>query len=182
MTTVHPKDKANFLSKVLLWWIVDLLWRGNNSPLNQEDLDPVREDDSAAGQTKRLEIIWNNEIRRANERGKKPKLWKAMIKYFTLKEYAFVAFLMLFNVFGSTVCLYSVTKLMEAIGSNFDHGTKSPNQYLVYIAGMLAGSFCETLSSQHSCLLLPLLGIRARAALVGFIYKKVRLTLFRKNH
>ena len=172
---VHPKDRANIVSRVLLWWIVGLLWKGRKKPLNQEDLDPVRGDDSAARHTKRLEEIWKNEKIAARQQKKKPKLWKAMIKYFTWQEHALVNFLMLFNVFGNAVFFYSVTNLMKAIGSNFEQGTHSPKEYLIFVGGMLLGSFCEVLGSQHSCLLLPVLGIRARAALVGLIYKKVRL-------
>jgi hypothetical protein len=171
---VHPKDRANIISRVLLWWIVDLLWRGNKNPLNQEDLDPVREDDSAAHQTKRLEEIWNNEKISARQKNRKPKLWKAMIKYFTWQEHVHVNFLMLLNVFGTGMYYYSVTNLMRAIGSNLEQGTHSPNEYLIFIGGMTIGSFCEVLGSQHSCLILPMLGIKARAALVGLIYKKVR--------
>ena len=171
----HPKDKASIISRLLLWWIVDLLWRGNKNPLNQEDLDPVRKEDCAARQTKRLEEIWNNEKISAKSQNKKPKLWKALIKYFTWQEHALVNFLMLFNVFGNAVFFYSVTNLMKAIGSNFEGGTHSPNEYVIFVGGMLIGSFCEVLGSQHSCLLLPVLGIRARAALVGLIYKKVSI-------
>lgn len=174
MNKVHPKDKANIISRVLLWWIVDLLRRGSKTPLNQEDLDPVREDDCAARHTKRLDEIWQNERNSARQQRKKPKLWKAMIKYFTWQEHALVNFLMLFNVFGNAVFFFSVTNLMKAIGSNFEGGTHSPDEYLIFILGMMVGSFCEVLGSQHSCLYLPVLGIRARAALVGLIYKKVR--------
>ena len=169
----HPKDRANIISRILLCWIVELLRRGNKKPLNQEDLDPVREEDCAARQTKRLEEIWNHEKTSAKQRNKKPKLWKAMVKFFTWEEHAFVIFLMLFNVFGNAVFFYSVTNLMKAIGSNFEKGTHSPNEYLIFIGGMMIGSFCEVLGSQHSCLYLPVLGIKARAALVGLIFKKV---------
>ncbi|CAB4002045.1 multidrug resistance-associated 4-like [Paramuricea clavata] len=170
---VHRKDRANIISRVLLWWIVDLLWRGYKNPLNQEYLDPVREGASAAHQTKRLEGIWNNEKISARQQNKKPKLWKAMIKYFTWQEHALVNCLMLLNVFGTGIYFYSVTNLIKAIGSNLEQGTHSPNEYLIFIGFMMIGSSCEVLGSQHSCLLLPMLGIKARAALVGLIYKKV---------
>ena len=97
-----------------------------------------------------------------------------MIKYFTWQEHVHVNFLMLLNVFGTGMYYYSVTNLMRAIGSNLEQGTHSPNEYLIFIGGMMIGSLCATLGSEHSCLLLPILGIKARAALVGLIYKKVR--------
>jgi hypothetical protein len=121
-----------------------------------------------------LEEIWNNEKISARQKNRKPKLWKAMIKYFTWQEHVHVNFLMLLNVFGTGMYYYSVTNLMRAIGSNLEQGTHSPNEYLIFIGGMTIGSFCEVLGSQHSCLILPMLGIKARAALVGLIYKKVR--------
>jgi hypothetical protein len=171
----HPKDKASIISRVLLWWIVDLLWRGNKNPLNQEDLDPVRKEDCAARQTKRLEEIWNNEKISAKCQNKKPKLWKALLKFFTWQECALLIFLILLSVFSDGLFFYSITSLMEAIG-NFEEDTHSPNHYVIFVWGMIIGSVGEVLTCQHVYLLSPMLGIKARAALIGLIYKKVSCT------
>ena len=172
-TKAHPKDGANFVSRIFLYWIVNLLWRGSKNPLNHADLDPVREVDCASRCTKRLENVWQNEIFSARQKKSKPKLWKAMLKYFTLQEYAFGVFLTVFNAIGNAVFLYSTINLMKVFG-DFEKGTHSPEENVIYIWGMIVGMLIETLGSQHFCLLMPLLGIRARAALVGVIYKKVR--------
>jgi hypothetical protein len=154
------------------------LWRGNKSPLDHEDLDPVREEDCASRRTKRLEEIWNNEKIAAKCQKNPPKLWKALIKYFTLQEHALVVFSILFNVFGDVLLLYSITSLMKAVSTDFEQGAHSPNEYVIFVWGMVIGSFCEVISSQHSRLLSTLLGIRAKAALVGLIYKKVSSILY----
>jgi hypothetical protein len=167
------KDKATFVSKATLWWIVNLLWRGNLKPLNHDDLDPVREEDLAHYRTKQFEKIWRNEKISANKKNTKPKLWNAMLKYFTWKEYAFLSFTCFLAVSGNTLYRYSVLKLIYALKISVDHGLQSRNQYLVNVWGIIIGNLLENFGIRHFNLITPTLGIKSRAAVVNLIYQKV---------
>ena len=172
---VHRKDKANFISKVTLWWIVDLLLRGRVKPINQDDLDPVREEDRSEYRTELLENIWRNEKISANQAKRKPKLWKAMLKYFSWKEYGFLSFLCFVIMAGNILCRYSVLKLIYTLRSSTEHDLQSRNQCLVNVWGVIVGYLLTNFGTRHFNMITPSLGIKSRAALVGLIYKKVSI-------
>jgi hypothetical protein len=50
----HPQDEANFVSRLFLWWITPLLWKGWRHPLQQDDLHPVRDEDQSCKLTEHL--------------------------------------------------------------------------------------------------------------------------------
>ncbi len=51
----HPEEEASFVSRLMLWWIIPLLWKGWRRPLQQEDLHQVRNKDQSSKFTERLE-------------------------------------------------------------------------------------------------------------------------------
>ena len=173
----HPQAETNFISKLTLWWIVDLLWRGNKNPLNFEDLYPVKEEDRVEHHTKRLEKIWGDEKTLANKKQRKLKLWKTMLRYITWKEYGILLFCCCSTILGSIFLRYFVLKLMEALNGNFANDTRSENVYFLYVWGMIISFLVERFGIRHFNLMTPTLGIRFRAAVLGLIYQKVRLTL-----
>ena len=170
---VLRKDKANFLSKLTLWWIVDLLWRGRLKPINQNDLDPVREEDRSEYRTELLEKTWRNEKISANQARRKPKLWKAMLKCFSWKEYGLLSLTCFSSISGNILYRYSTLKLIYSVLSITAHDLQSRNQYLVNVWGMIIGSILTNFGIRHFNLITPILGIKSRAAVVGMIYKKV---------
>jgi ATP-binding cassette subfamily C (CFTR/MRP) protein 4 len=172
-TKVHRKDKANFISKLTLWWIVDLLWRGRLKPINQDDLDPVREEDRSEFRTELLEKTWRNEKISANQARRKPKLWKAMLKCFSWKEYGLLCLSCFSTISGNILYRYSTLKLIYSLWSITADGLQSRNQYLINIWGMIIGSILTNFGIRHFNLSTPILGIKSRAAVVGLIYKKV---------
>ena len=58
----HPEEEANFVSKIMLWWIIPLLWKGWRRPLQQEDLHQVRNEDQSSKLTERLEAKLEQEM------------------------------------------------------------------------------------------------------------------------
>ena len=57
----HPQEEASFVSRVMLWWIIPLLWKGWRRPLEQDDLHPVRDKDQSRKLTEHLEEKWEQE-------------------------------------------------------------------------------------------------------------------------
>lgn len=170
---VHPSRKANFVSKVTLWWIVDLLRQGFRKPLKHEDLHPIRIEEQAKPHKKRLEKLWKNEIKSAQSEQRKPKLWKTMLKFFRWKDYAFLLFSAAANVLGSISTWYCVLRLSIVIGSNFKESSIPRSDYLVYVYGVLLGFIIESMGANLNLRYCAILGIRARAAILGIIYSKV---------
>ncbi|XP_028407860.1 cystic fibrosis transmembrane conductance regulator-like [Dendronephthya gigantea] len=174
-TKVHPQDNANFISKITLWWVFDLLRRGNTSPLNHENLYPIRGEYCAQHRIKRLEKVWTDETNSAKRENRRPKLWKAMLKYFTWREYGLLCFLTFYFIAGNIFYRYFVLKLIVSLRSyRVTHEIrKSRSVNLVYVWGMIIGFLVQKFSSRHINLVTPVLGMKARAALIGLIYQKV---------
>ncbi len=58
----HPEEEASFVSRVMLWWIIPLQWKGWRRPLQQEDLHQVRNEDQSSKFTERLEAKLEQEM------------------------------------------------------------------------------------------------------------------------
>ena len=61
----HPQEEASFLSRLMLWWIIPLLWKGRRCQLQQDDLHQVRDKDRSRKLTGRLEEKWKEEVHSA---------------------------------------------------------------------------------------------------------------------
>ena len=58
----HPQEEANFLSRLMLWWIIPLLWKGWRRQLQQDDLHQVRDKDRSRKLSGCLEEKWKEEV------------------------------------------------------------------------------------------------------------------------
>ena len=166
----HPREAANFVSKLALWWIFPLIWKGYRKPLNHEDLYPIREVEKSEWRTKLLEEKWGEEILRAKNLGKKPKLWRAMLRYYTWQEYFYFLPFCLASVVGDNLKCYVTITLLHKLTS-FNYETHS--EYFVYVYGIALGCFLYQFGQNIVCLYGVELGVRARAAVLGLLYKKV---------
>lgn len=166
----HPKDEANFVSLVTLWWIFGLLWKGYTSPLQHQDLPSVRHEDLAEHLTKRLQEKWENEKRYASQSKTNPRLWKAVLRFFTWKNNSYFIFLGLVAMISDNLVWFSTFKLLDLVLS----GEKTRSQGVVYILGMGIGHLVKCVSINHFFLQGAMQGVRARAAVVGLLYKKVK--------
>lgn len=169
--THHPQDVTNFVSKIVLWWIFPLLWKGTRSSLNQEDLYPIRDVEKSRRRTDLLEEKWREEIVFARYLGRKPKLRQAILKYYSFQEYWHLLPLGLTSVFGDNVTFFATISLLGGLinfNSNAEHG-----EYYVYIYGIAIGCAMKSISFNHLILHLNVLGVRVRGAVLGLLYKKV---------
>ena len=172
----HPKVTANFFSQVTLWWIFGLLWKGYSRPLEQEDLYALLDGDCAEHLTKRLQQKWEKENGRAKKSKRNPRLWRALLSFFSWKEYGIMFCTMLLSTVSESLLWFSTIKLLEQLWIEHSSvsGTISNQQLLIYFCFMLVGNLFKSLSNNHFYLQGAILGIRARAAVVGLLYKKVR--------
>ena len=166
----HPRDAANFVSKVTLLWIIPLLWKGYRKPLNHEDLYPIREVEKSEWRTKLLEEKWGEEIMRAKIVGRKPKLWRAMLRYYSWSEYFYFVPISLGTVIGENFRCYATIVLLHQLTS---FKNKTQGEYYVYIYCIALGCFLKQVGQNILCLYGVELGVRARAAVLGLLYKKV---------
>ena len=170
---IHPKDKANFVSRVTLWWIFELLWKGNSSPLEHDDLYSVKNEERAEHLTKCLQKKWEDEKRRAVASKRKPRFWKALLRFFTWKDYQFLVFTGLTRIISLNVAFFSIIKLIHFVGRDIYYG-EPRDRCFIYIYGMAMGHLVQTICINHYHLRGAVMAIQARAATVGLLYRKVR--------
>ncbi|XP_076312434.1 ATP-binding cassette sub-family C member 4-like isoform X1 [Tachypleus tridentatus] len=91
----NPFENANFLSRILFWWVIPFFLKGSNKELEEEDLYNNCDSDSSERLGDILQREWNKEIGKLKA-GKKPSLKKAVIRSFGWK-YAVVAVLAFFE-------------------------------------------------------------------------------------
>ena len=166
----HPRDVANFVSKVTLWWIFPLLWKGYRKPLNHEDLYPIREVEKSEWRTKLLEEKWGEEILRAKNLGRKPKLWRAFLRYYSWSEYFYFVPFCLGTVIGDNLRCYSTIVLLHKLTS---FNSEAHGAYFVNIYGITIGCILKQFGQNTVYLYGNELGVRARAAVLGLLYQKV---------
>ena len=171
---VHPKDEATFVSRVMLWWIFRLLWKGNITPLQVDDLYSMQHEDDAEYLTKRLQRKWNDEKRRALKSKRKAVLWKALLRFFTWKDYGFLVSVGSVFLIAENVVWYCAIKLLYLVGLKLHEGLPEQRCF-VYIYGIAIGQLCKVITANHFHLSGAVLGIRARAAVVGLLYKKMSM-------
>ena len=173
-STRHPQDETNFLSKITLWWIFPLLWKGYRKPLNHEDLYPIRDVDKSEQRTKLLEEKWKEEILHAEVKGRKPKLWRALLRYYSWQEYRYFLPLSLLFFVGDNLQIYGIITLLHKL-TTFNNETLG--QYFIYVFAIALGSLMKHIGQSIVCLYGVVLGVRARAAILGFLHKKVSTIL-----
>ena len=168
--TRHPQDETNFISKMTLWWIFPLLWKGYEKPLNHEDLYPIRDVDKSEQRTKLLEEKWKEEILHAQVTGRKTKFWRALLRYYSWQEYGFfLPYSLLFFV-GDNLKIYGIITLLHKL-TTFNN--EALDEYFVCIYAIALGSLMKHIGQSIVYLYGVVLGVRARASILGMLYKKV---------
>ncbi|XP_053395758.1 ATP-binding cassette sub-family C member 4-like [Mercenaria mercenaria] len=91
-----PRLRANFLSKLLYWWMNPIFKIGNKRRLEEDDMYNVTRDEESKYLGDELEREWQKETQKYQDSGKNPSLIKP-----------------LFRIFGYTYILYGILLLFE---------------------------------------------------------------------
>ena len=139
----------------------------------QEDLYPIREEDKSAQRTDLLEKKWCEEKELARNRGREPKLWRAIYKYFTICELWYFVSSGAAYLLGENLVWYATINLLHQ--RMISNANQSHITYYVYIYAIAIGGIIRLLGQNHLHLHGAVLGVRARAAMLSILYKKVML-------
>ena len=106
-----------------------------------------------------------------------PKLWRAMLHYFSIQEYFIYVLFYLIIAIGQNVSWYSLIKLLQLV-SNFQAGSAEDNarireNAMVYIYGVAMGSLMELVGRSRFNLHGATSGNKANVGTLGLLYKKV---------
>ena len=147
-----------------------MLKQGNKRPLIEEDLFHLPEDYKAEILVEEAERYWLEELKRSQSRGKKPRLWKAMVRLIPWKSGLIMIILKTLESLSFVflpLCLWLVLKALND-GPDLDMKLVS-----IYVALLGLTSLIKALTTHHYEYLTELWGLKLKVALIGLVYKKV---------
>ena len=165
------KDKkVSFVSSLFFCWMNEVLEKGSQRPLDQNDFLPLSDENSGRFVTDKLRKSWESEKHHCKMNGKRPKLWKSVFDMLSVKD---VIIILTGNILSTTSRLlfplflgYLVSELMS---------TEVENTHRLYtcalamcLNGLISGFGMH--QRDYRC---EILGIKIGSALRGLVYHKV---------
>ena len=168
----NPRDGASALSIMFFWWMNDVLKLGNKRPLTDQDLFPLLEGHKAEVLIEKAEKCWLEELKGAQSKNKKPRLWKAVARIIPWKSGLAMLTLQTIRPLSYAflpVCLWLLLKTLND-GPNLDMKFA-----FIYVALLGITSMVQAVTSQHFNYLADQWGLKVKVAIIGLVYKKVNL-------
>ena len=162
---------GSFVSLLFFQWMNNGFKTGSQRPLTENDLLPLSEENLTSSLTERLQTKWRKENTKCKANGKRPKLWKSVIKMLCLKDSMIIVF---------TSALYTICGLLQPLFLGYliyslISAEPQETDYLLYICALVMGinALIGSLSMHQLDYRCELLGIRISSALKGLVYRKV---------
>ena len=163
-------EKVSFVSSLFFRWMNEVLKKGSQRPLDQNDFLPLSDENSGRFVTDKLRKSWESEKHHSKMNGKRPKLWKSVFDVLSAKD---VIIILTGNILCTTSRLlfplflgYLVSKLMS---------TEEENNYQLYTCAlaMCLNGLIGGLGMHQQDYRCEILGIKIGSALRGLVYHKV---------
>jgi len=163
-------EKVGFVSLILFRWMNIVFKTGNERALEETDFLPLAKENSSCFVTEQLETKWNEEQTKCKETGKRPKLWKSVMKMLSVKDVLVLITMggltTLCRVFDPLLLGYFMVSLLYA---------ESHHSYLLYgcALAMFINNVIRCLCQHQLAYRGEVLSIRISSALKGLVYLKV---------
>ena len=160
----NPEESANFLSKLLFWWVRGILIKGSKAPLQESDVFSCHTDFKSKTLTDKAKHYWDKELKKTS-----PSLARALFKA-NIKVLIIIAV----QCFFEAVLLLVPTVLVSKISSYFDPASGiTRNQALLYGCMLLVDNFFYIGLRNLMFWNLHLLGPTIRIQASTLVYDKV---------
>ena len=167
-------EKLSIVSLLLFRWMNNIFKTGNEQTLDENDFLPLSEKNTTCFVTEQLQIKWDEEITDCKGKGKKPRLWKCVMKMLSVKDVIFL----FFNWFIYAFC-YILEPLILGYFMASLLSAESQRVYRLYgcALAMVINVLMRSLFGHQAAYRCELLAIRISSALKGIIYIKVSYRL-----
>ncbi|XP_049855335.1 ATP-binding cassette sub-family C member 4-like [Schistocerca gregaria] len=177
----NPKATANPVSRLFVWWMRDLVWKGD---LTEDDLFDRLDEDATDKLGDRLQKAWDEERATAKQKGIKPSLAKAIFRTFWLRYFIYGVVNLfdqlifskeMLSVFYCPLC-YRITQpyLLGLTIQYFSPDSKITDQEAYIYASLLVSiNFLKLFCYHHYNMLTTYIGMRIRVACCSLLYRKV---------
>ena len=171
----NPRDEAGFLSLLTFSWINNVLKLGSKQPLEEKHLFPVETSLQAERLVADLEREWLAEERASEQNRTKPRLWRAMMRVISCRDYVTVAFLRLFHSIAFNIFPLIVWFFLKSISTSSEISYKST---LPFVIGISLVVLTITLCSNHGSFKAEMISTKLKVATIGLVYKKASIVHF----
>ena len=163
-------ENISFFSSLFYQWMNILMKTGSERAVDENDLLPLKEENTSSFLTKKLEAKWTEDTADSKIYDVKPKLWKSILKMLTAKEKMILVLTMsvetLCHILQPLLLGYLVKSLMTA---------ELHNMYLLYSSAIALGinGVISSVAMHQADYHWEVLGIKISSALKGLVYMKV---------
>ncbi|XP_072396581.1 ATP-binding cassette subfamily C member 4-like [Diabrotica undecimpunctata] len=173
-----PEEKANFLSKIFLWWFLPFFKYGYKNDVQLKDIYNATKPDMSESLGDQLQKNWEEQIKKCDQsqNKNKPSLKSAIVKtYLTMYTASGVMIFLQFIV----IRMLQPIVLAEYINF-FDkkHGIKPNEVGWLLASGVVIMAFLNVILLHNTFLNTQRVGMRVRIAVGSLLYRK----LLKLNH
>ena len=169
----NPKEKASLFSLLTFSWLNNLLKRGSQRALENDDLPPLLEEDDNQALTKNLEKEWSQSCKAAHTTEtwiRTAILWRALWNLIPASEKVLVLTL------ASTHIVLRILQplfLIALLAELMKESSGDTRWICLSASGVCLSAWLIAISKCHCDYRSSMIGMRVRSALLGVIYKKV---------
>ncbi|KAJ7392175.1 hypothetical protein OS493_013547 [Desmophyllum pertusum] len=166
----NPREKAGFLSLLTFSWINDILKLGSKQPLEEKHLFPVETSNQAERLVADLEREWLAEERVSEQNRTKPRLWRAMMRVISNREYITLALFRSFYTITFILLPVIVWFFLKSIStaSGISYKTTLP-----FVIGIPLVAITRSACHAQAIFLVQVIAVRLKVASIGLVYKKI---------
>ena len=174
----NPREKAGFLSLLTFSWINNVLKLGSKQPLEEKHLFPVETSNQAEWLAAYLEREWLAEKRASEQKRTKPRLWRAMMRVISCRDYVIVVLIRTLYSLTSNSLPLILWFFLRSISSA---SKASYSTTLAFVISIALTSSVRMFCNMHWIFKVEVIAIRLKVAVIGFVYKKVGNPSFTPN-
>uniref|UniRef100_A0A4W2CXT3 Cystic fibrosis transmembrane conductance regulator n=1 Tax=Bos indicus x Bos taurus TaxID=30522 RepID=A0A4W2CXT3_BOBOX len=166
-----PVQKANFCSRLFVWWLNPLFKIGHKRKLEPDDMYSVLPEDRSQGLGEELQGHWDQEMKRSQKDSHEPSLMKAIVKCYW-KSYLIWGMFTFLEEGTKVVQPIFLGKMVSYIENYNPTDSAALHEAYAYAAG-LSTSVLVWAVLHHLCFYnMQRVGMRLRVAVCHMIYRK----------
>ncbi|KAM9674361.1 LOW QUALITY PROTEIN: ATP-binding cassette sub-family C member 4-like [Dama dama] len=167
----NPLQKANFCSRLFVWWLNPLFKIGHKRKLEPEDMYSVLPEDRSQSLGEELQGYWDQEVKRAQKDAQEPSLMKAIIKCYW-KSYLIWGMFTFLEEGTRVVQPILLGKIISYVESYHLADSDTLHEAYGYAAGLSACVLLWAILHHLYFFHIQRVGMRLRVAVCHMIYRK----------
>ncbi|XP_068682854.1 ATP-binding cassette sub-family C member 4-like [Montipora foliosa] len=168
VTNQNPRATASFLSRLTFSWMGDVLKIGSQQPLEEKHLFPLETQFQSDQLVCSLEREWIDEKRASLQNGSKPRLWRAMMRIISFKDFITVIILRILYSFAFNLLPLFLWFFLKSISAELNYAYTFPLVIFISLA-----SIARSLLLSQGYFRAKMIAIKLNVALIGLLYKKI---------